>query len=57
METAYEIIESMHDTFGQSCDYANKAFKCVYNAKMKDESLVREHTLNLMTYFNVHGDQ
>ena len=44
METTYEIMESLHEIFGQPSDELHHdAFKAAMNTKMKVETSVREH--------------
>ncbi|XP_022158062.1 uncharacterized protein LOC111024637 [Momordica charantia] len=49
-----EIMDSLQSMFGQPSSQArHEALNSIYNSRMKKDSSVREHVLNLMVHFNV----
>ena len=53
METAYGIVESLRDMFGEPSDQSHHdAFKAAMNAKMKARTLVIEHVLKMINWLN-----
>ena len=54
MGTAKEIMESLKGMFGQpSFSLRHDAIKYIYNCRMKEGTLVREHVLDKMVHFKV----
>ena len=54
MGIAKEIMESLKGIFGQpSFSLRHDAIKYVYNCRMKEGTLDREHVLDMMVHFNV----
>ena len=53
MGTAFEIMESLQAMFGQPSEQKrHEAVRSAMLARMKDGASVREHVLNMMSYFN-----
>ncbi|KAH9685593.1 hypothetical protein KPL70_014018 [Citrus sinensis] len=61
METATEIMASLHQMFGQNTHFAREAaLKRITDTKMEEGTKVRDHVLKMMDYLNeveIHGVQ
>ncbi|KAH9752860.1 hypothetical protein KPL71_014876 [Citrus sinensis] len=61
METATEIMASLHQMFGQNTHFAREAaLKRIMDTKMEEGTKVRDHVLKMMDYLNeveIHGVQ
>ncbi|KAH9697829.1 hypothetical protein KPL71_023776 [Citrus sinensis] len=61
METATEIMASLHQMFGQNTHFAREAaLKGITDTKMEEGTKVRDHVLKMMDYLNeveIHGVQ
>ncbi|KAH9671715.1 Integrase catalytic domain-containing protein [Citrus sinensis] len=61
METATEIMGSLHHMFGQNTHFAREAaLKRITDTKMEEGTKVRDHVLKMMDYLNeveIHGVQ
>ncbi|KAH9656854.1 hypothetical protein KPL70_022837 [Citrus sinensis] len=61
METATEIMASLHQMFGQNTHFAREAaLKRITDTKMGEGTKVRDHVLKMMDYLNeveIHGVQ
>ncbi|XP_075099226.1 uncharacterized protein LOC142176065 [Nicotiana tabacum] len=52
MGSAYDMLESLKKMFGEQNRAAKQiAMKALLNTKMAEESLVRDHVLKMMSYF------
>ena len=61
METATEIMASLHQMFGQNTHFAREAaLKRITDTQMEEGTKVRDHVLKMMDYLNeveIHGVQ
>ncbi|KAH9792396.1 hypothetical protein KPL71_004098 [Citrus sinensis] len=61
METATEIMASLHQMFGQNTHFSREAaLKRITDTKMEEGTKVRDHVLKMMDYLNeveIHGVQ
>ncbi|KAA0039126.1 gag/pol protein [Cucumis melo var. makuwa] len=54
LATAKEIMDSLREMFGQpSWSLRHEAIKHIYTKRMKEETSIREHVLDMVMHFNI----